>query len=89
MRARRYPHLEGNNALTPAEIGILWDYQAKAAVRTVMYGCTPGPLGFAKAPAGATKKKIYWSDDAPALLGSPGVKAGAAVTGAGKNAVSM
>jgi hypothetical protein len=58
--------LEGIDRLTPAEIGVIWDYQAKTGIRSIKYGCFMPTIGFMDSPnSGVLKNKFYWAPDAP------------------------
>ncbi|KIY94982.1 hypothetical protein MNEG_12979 [Monoraphidium neglectum] len=61
--------------LTPAEIGVLWDYQAKTGARSVKYGAPAPTIGFGAASAPGAFSLFYWTAQAP--FGTSGVLAAA------------
>jgi hypothetical protein len=68
--------------LTPAEIGVFWDYQAKTGIRSIKYGAPAPTIGYGASVPGAVKQ-LYWTAVAP--FGTSGVSATAmlAADGAG------
>lgn len=77
-----YPPLESRNGLTPAEIGVIWDYAVKTGVRAVKYGCYMPTVGYAASTdSGGVTSVLYWTPDAP--MGTSGVDPAVNISGGG------